>query len=213
MGQLTHTTQEVENDIARVWPKEEGNGIRVDPDSPSYPWFDLEGPIIIRTGGANRPSLATYIGGIEEFQFSVGDLVDHAFHVPHDYVPNSDLYLHVHWSHNSAGSPTGTVTWEHEITYAKGHDQMAFITPITVTNAQAANSTQYQHMIAEIPITQSGAGALIDNTTIEADGMFIVKTKLLSSTLPVEPFGHFVDMHYQSTSIGTKEKAPPFYGA
>jgi hypothetical protein len=32
-----------------------------------------------------------------------------------------------------------------------------------------------------------------------------------ADTLDQAPFLHYVDIHYQSTGIGTKQKSPPFW--
>ena len=56
---------------------------------------------------------------------------------------------------------------------------------------------------------------VIDSSLIEVDGMFMVRTwheaDRDADTLSQTPFLHFVDIHYQSTGIGTKDKNYPFY--
>lgn len=194
--------------------KDQQSGIKVDVDTPEFPWFDMEGPVYVRSVGANSPSYNVYQGSLREFQFGVNDQVEHTFHIPHDYVMGSDLYIHVHWSHNSASTPSGLVTWGLEVSYAKGHDQAPFSTPITFGVAQSANPVQYQHMIAEVQLSSSTPTALqLDSALIEPDGLIMVRTYLLSNTMSpaTEPFAHFVDIHYQSTNIGTKNKVPDFW--
>jgi hypothetical protein len=68
-------------------------------------------------------------------------------------------------------------------------------------------------MIAEVQITNDGGDAThIDRNTIEIDGLFMVRTKLIGNTLSSgTPFGHFIDVHYQSTGLTSKNKAPNFY--
>ena len=56
---------------------------------------------------------------------------------------------------------------------------------------------------------------VIDSSLIEVDGMFMVRTwheaDRTADTLTQTPYLHFVDIHYQSTGIGTKDKNYPFY--
>ena len=61
-----------------------------------------------------------------------------------------------------------------------------------------------------------GTGGLIDTSLIEPDGLLLVNFTL--NTLPTitggttaEAFIHAIDIHYQSTGIGTKNKAAGFY--
>lgn len=61
--------------------------------------------------------------------------------------------------------------------------------------------------------SNGGSATLIDRALIEPDGMII--GQLILTTLPSitggSLFVHTIDLHYQSTHIGTKQKAPPFW--
>lgn len=191
-----------------------GEGIKVDHNTPTYPWQDLIGEIVIRGVAATDPSFATYIGNIRQYQFGTGDLVTNNFHILHNHAPGYDYYIHVHWSHISTLVTSGSVTWSFEISYAKGHDQAAFPSPKTITVTQNASTTQYQHMIAEVAFTAETADAThFDRDDIEVDGVIMVATSLTANTLnaATDPFVHYIDIHYQSISSGTKNKAPNFY--
>ena len=201
-------------------------GLQVDLDSPSYPWHDMLGAISIRGVGASDPSYNVYQGGIRGYQFDPNEEVFIEFHVLHDYLPTSDLYIHSHWSLNgktAAGATAGTVTggnviWGLEVSYAKGHNQAAFSTPITTYATQGASLTTFQHMIAEVALSSSTPSASqLDSADIEVDGVILVRCFLSENNITVasgqlpDPFLHFCDMHYQSTGIGTKNKSPDFW--
>ena len=67
-------------------------------------------------------------------------------------------------------------------------------------------------MIAEVAFTNYGGDAThFDRAVIETDGLLAVMTKLTANTTGVDPFLHYVDIHYQSTGLPTKNKAPNFY--
>jgi hypothetical protein len=204
-------------------PKTSGKGIRVDTASPTFPWHDIIGELKIKSPGASDPALVTYRGNIQQYQFSnaVTNEVFLEYHIPHDYLPGSDIHIHTHWSQitvdtgGPAGAP-GTVKWSFDVSYAKGHNQAPFSAPITATVTQQASSTQYQHMLPEVQLSAaSPSGSQLDTDDIEPDGVILVRAWRDptdgSDTLDQAPFLHFIDVHYQSTNIGTKQKAPNFY--
>lgn len=194
--------------------KASGEGIKVDTASPTFGWRDLLSNIIKEEGGPNAPTFVIFRDNIKQHQFALNDEVFLEFHLPHDYVPASDLYIHVHWAHNSATVSSGSVTWSFEVTYAKGYDQAAFPATVTVTAPQTASTTQYQHMIAETQLSNNGGtGGLMDSNLLEVDGLILVRVYLSANTISTatDPFLLFCDIHYQSTGIATKNKSPNFY--
>lgn len=196
-----------------VLPKTTGIGIKVDPAAPTYPWVDLLGQIIPGGGGVS-PAYNVVRNGLRAYQFTVNDEFQTNFHLPHDYAPGTDIYVHVHWLHASAAVTSGGVTWSFESTYAKGHNQAAFPASVTTSVTQTASTTQYQHMVAETVISQAGgSAALLNSTNFEPDGVIMVRCWLSGNTMNTtpEPYGLMIDLHYQSTGIGTKQKAPNFY--
>lgn len=204
-----------------VIPKTSGKGIEVDPAAPSFPWRDMEGLMVADLGGANSPTLLAMRGGlVRGYAYTTADKMDIRIHVPHDYLPGSDLFIHMHWSHNGtaiSGNMVGTFT----TTYAKGHGQASFSAEksVTVTYATVniATTPQYIHRIDETQLSSNGGSAtLLDSAQIEPDGLLLINFTL--TTLPTitggtttRVFVPFIDIHYQSTGIGTKQKAPNFY--
>lgn len=193
-----------------VVPKTSGTGIKVDTGSPAFGWADLLGAINVRGSGASDPTFAAYTGtNFYAYSFSATVMQQFwiVFHVPHDYVPGTDIYLHIHWSNAAATPNTGNVIWGFEYSYAKGYNQQAFPASSTVTVTQACPATRYQHNIAETTaITISG---------MEVDGLLMVRiyrdAAAGGDTCTDAVFGHMADMHYQSTGVPTKNKNYPFY--
>jgi hypothetical protein len=82
-----------------------------------------------------------------------------------------------------------------------------------------SNSPQYQHRIEETQITTVGGSAsMLKTEDIEVDGILMVS--FTASTIPAitgSPTGNNVpfllsaDLHYQTTSLPTKNKSPNFY--
>jgi hypothetical protein len=197
-----------------------GNGIKVDSlNTPVFGWRDITAGFVER--GASAPTLTNYNStGYYAYQFpQTGSKELYVeFHIPHDYVPGSDIFIHTHWSQTTvdtggaAGSP-GDVKWYFDALYAKGHGQQAFPNTVTtVSVVQTASSTVRMHMIAEVQLSTAGA---IGGNALEVDGVVLVRMYRNSNdaadTLNVAPFAHFCDIHYQSTNMATLGKAPAFY--
>jgi len=202
----------------KVFPKTQNKGIRIDTANPDYGWHDLPAVSFIDPASLNQPSYAAYIGGLSELQFAETDEMLCRFHIPHDYAIGTDIFIHVHWSHNSTLVTGGSVTFGWEATYTKGHDQGAFPATKIVSVAQNASLVQYQHMIAETALSVTGGSvSQLDTADIEVDGLILSRFYVDSNDITVSggavpnPFIHFIDLHYQSTGIPTKQKAPNFW--
>lgn len=202
----------------KVFPKTKGVGIKVDTASPDYGWHDLFAYTYIDTTSVNPPTFEPYSGGIKEFQFSESAEMLCRWHIPHDYAPGTDMFIHVHWSHNLSTVTGGTVTWAWEAIYSKGHNQAAFSSPKVVSVVQTASTTQYQHMVAETALSVTGGSVTQLNTDdLEPDGLILCRFYLDSNDISVSggpvpnPFVHFIDLHYQTTGVPTKQKAPDFW--
>jgi hypothetical protein len=203
-----------------VFPKGKGYGIKVDPSEPTFTWRDLEGQIHADATGANRPVLTTYTGEIEEFAFDANDHYSVIkYHIPHDYVPGTDLFIHSHWSHNGTDI-SGSLVIDHRFTYSKGHSRGEFHAEKalvqTIADLNATNTPTMRHRIDEIQFSiPGGSSSQIDTDLLEPDGMVLLHFNV--PTIPtitggaVKPFIHYVDVHYQSSNIGTRGKSPNFY--
>lgn len=191
-------------------PKTTNTGVKVDVDAPTFGWRDILGDITIRVAGADDPTFSVFRGNIRAFEFSA-TLMKEAFlvyHIPHDYVPGTDIYFHTHWANAAAVPNTGNVIWGFEYSYAKGYNQEAFPAASTVTVTQACPATRYQHNIAET--------AAVTIAGLEIDGLVLVRVyrdgAAGGDTCTDSAFLFTADLHYQSTNVATKQKnGPAFY--
>lgn len=205
-----------------VLQKASGKGIRVDTTTPTFGWRDLQGDVLIKVVGANDPDYNDYAGtGIYRHQFKNNAMTQifNDYHIPHDYVPGSDVFMHIHWSQTTidtggaAGAP-GNAKWYFDANYSKGHDRGAFPAGVVTVSpaAQTASGTIRQHLIAEVQMSTSGQ---IGGQDLEPDGIVTVRSYRDAAdpadTLDQRPWVHHADIHYQSTNIATKQKAPDFY--
>lgn len=202
-----------------VLRRQRGYGIKIDVDKPTWGWRDIIGKVIPKATGVGSPARAAYMGGqLGQYAFAEGDAYDMEFHIPHDYVPGTDIYIHVHWSHNGT-SISGDAVFDFFHSYAKGHNQANFSAEkqltITFNSVDIANMPQYRQRIDEVIMSGPSATAtLMDRDDIEADGLVLMTLRL--TTLPTiggggKLFIHTCDIHYQSSNMATKNKAPDFW--
>jgi len=174
-------------------------------------WRDIIGTPQEPVSGTGKPTWTQIASsGVYTWNYATNDIQYYAYHIPHDYVPGTDIHFHVHWfGSQTAGNYT---RWTFDYLYSKGHNQAAF--PTTASSAaveQQQNTTAYTHMIAET------AGVTISG--LEVDGLILVKVTRVAPTggghsdVSGGVFVPVVDLHYKSFATGsTRNKAPDFYG-
>jgi hypothetical protein len=213
----------VASDGSMVFPKTSSICIKRDLDDPKCTWKDLIGDVKPKTIGVGAPTLDTIRGAVRAFRYSNGDDGDIIFHIPHDYVPGTDLYLHPHWTHNGTNI-SGSFVITYNFTYADRTSTAPadifiadrVLTHTINTGMNITDTPQYAHRVDEIQITSAGGSAsTLDKATIQTDGILILHYDV--DTIPTitggsgEPFILTLDIHYQSTNLGTPNKDPDFY--
>lgn len=217
-GQYYHLTQAKYNTVANLdLTGVSGTGVKVDTTTPTFGWRDLEGLIQPKTSGAGSPTWTTFRGNIKEWKFVANDIVDLKYHMPHDWVPGTDIYIHLHWCHNGTAI-SGSIVFDYRWTYQKGHNQGTYPSDVTFTQTistpNVATYPRYAPIISEVQFSKAVPSANeIDTDILEADGLIKISGK--ASTVPTVTGGDFfieyIDIHYQSSNIGTKNKAPAFF--
>lgn len=184
-----------------------GYGIKLNNASPAFGWKDITSSIEVRGTGSAAPTWSAWLGNMYAYSFSATVLQEcwQTYHIPHDYVPNTDIYFHAHWL--TTGTNTGVVRWGFEYSHAKGHNQANFPASTTVYAEQAGQGTAYRHMVTEtLAVTIAG---------LEPDSIILVRVIRdavhANDTQTDAAFLLTADIHYQSTGIATKNKAPNFY--
>ena len=199
-------------------PKTTNTGLKV---NNNWGWRDLIGDITPRSSGSLAPLLKNLVGNIREWAYSANDQGDSRFHLPHDYVPGSDLFIHVHWTHNGTAI-SGTIKIDFFVTYAKSHGQASFpvtLNPsLTVTSLNIANTPTLLHRVDEVQLsTPGGSTTLLNSNLIEVDGFILINYVLTTipsisgSTFSNTPYVIGLDIHYQSNNMATANKTPNFY--
>jgi hypothetical protein len=134
--------------------------------------------------------------------FAVGDLVYQNYHIPHDYVPGSEIHLHTHWYVESTN--TQTVTWRFSWCYANGYGRGAFnlATPTVVDVTTTPGGVTRTHYISETA-AQSAA--------FETDGIIkTIVTRVTNGGTDPKVYLTLADAHYRSNGAPTKNRNYPF---
>jgi len=189
-----------------VTPSVPGVGMKVgDAASSVYGWEDITGTIETKGGGTDPAWTIIDTGPFYAYLFAVDDECWMVYHLPHDYAPGTDIYLHVHW--RPSGTSTNSVKWQYTYAIAKGHQQSQFSTTgTTITSEQTPEGTAWTHQISET--------AAISSSELEVDALIVVNIKRITNGGSENNDSIFVDtadVHYQSTNVATKNKAPNFY--
>jgi hypothetical protein len=130
-------------------------------------------------------------------------------------VPGSDFHYHIHWQHNGSGI-SGTATFTYYAVLAKR--DVVYGTEVTNTisynTVNIATTPNGYHRVDEVQMSSAGGSASLLNTdNIEVDALVKVRIKItgLPTITAGDLFIDTADIHYQSTNMATKQKAPGFY--
>ena len=77
---------------------ESGVGVKLGEGSTAtYGWKDITSSIEVRGVASTDPNW-TQVGssGLYAYAFAVNDVIWMTYHIPHDIVPSTDVYFHVH---------------------------------------------------------------------------------------------------------------------
>lgn len=181
----------------------------VDADELVNGWNDITSALSgARAVGGSVPTFATFIGGLKEYSFSASAMQElhlEAFHIGHDYKPESDIFFHIHWSPSDTN--TGVVRWGIEFTVAKGHNQQVFPATTTIFLEQAGNGVAMQHQLIQVEVGT--------NLNIEPDTLILGRIfrdgAHDNDTYTGAAFGHEIDLHYETDRLATLNNTPDFY--
>jgi hypothetical protein len=170
-------------------------------------WRDQLSQLTPPNSGLSIPVLTAFGTFWRGPAWALNDQLWTSWHINHDYKLGTAIHFHMHWF--ADGTNTAVVKWEWTFAHARGHNQEAF--PLggagtVVTAQEAAQGTQYRHMI-----TESVAVVVPD---LEPDSMILARIRRVTNG-GVDNVnlicGTQSDIHYQADTPGTKNRTPNFY--
>jgi len=156
-------------------------------------------PILISRLGTTAPTLATFIGNVEQYTFGVSDYVEGATELTHKYKEGSDIDIHIHWATNGLEGVDKAVKWQLEYTIANLDAAFGAASTVSAEETILANTADRTHYLTDIG-TITGTSVTI--------GAYIVwrLTRIAASgTAPAaNPFGTAVGFHVEMDTIGSR---------
>lgn len=190
----------------------EAGGVRIEADGTvvllgdATTTMDIVCPLIVRTTGVGRPSLATLVGNILQYQFAVGDSAEiESSEFPHNWKQGSEIEIHLHWALGAANDATVRgVKWEVEYSYTSSHggsfSGTTVVSAETAIEAGAADRKMFYtsvHTFTPVETVLIGTQILARAKRIAATG-----------TAPAaDPFALAVGLHYLVDGFGSRTRA------
>lgn len=184
-------------------------------------WKDLIGTFDVRSGGGATPyTIYQYDTAGNFWEYATTDGVNKisqaflSYHVPHDWLPGTDMFIHLHLS--TTATTTNTCAFVVRAGVAQSGSSIPELTTIgTITKTFAGANDIRRHYVVEIPLTGIG---LIDLNDMDIDSIIFVQLYYqrgangdnMGNT--EKTFLHFMDIHYQGdgTLTGTVNRVAPF---
>jgi hypothetical protein len=163
-------------------------------------------PIIAARLGATAPTLATFIGNIQQYTFdNTNDFVIGASEITHQYTEGTDLDIHVHWATNGSDGTDRTVKWQVEYSVANIDTSFTYnyssSTTVSLETIIPADTTSKSSFISDLG-TISGT-----NLKIGAYIVFRFERIASSGTEPSnDPFALAVGFHMNQNTIGSRQE-------
>jgi len=165
-------------------------------------------PIILARLGSTAPTLATFVGNVEQYTFdSTNDYIIGATEVVHWYREGTNISPHIHWATNGLEEADKYVKWQMEYTIANMDsvdgvgDAFGATTPISVELKIPANTADRTHMFTDLTD--------IVGTAIKIGNIIVFKLNRIAAVgaaPAADPFCLSVGFHAQKDAIGSSRE-------
>jgi len=186
-----------------------------------YTKCDWMGKLLPDAAGGDAPVIATYRGGVRKYLYSNTKKGDGVIHVPHDYALGTDLYMHMHSSHNGT-SASGDFVYTLDICHDVDNRRTATVGAVQTWTGLTIPFTgvpQYRVPITDVLIATAGGGTSGGRTLFDAnlilpdDEIVFTVTVTGTPTITGGSAGVFItdfDIHASTTNAfsGTKNFTP-----
>lgn len=167
-------------------------------------------PITAAKLGSSAPTLATFVGNIEQYTFdATNDYVIGATEITHKYKEGTNIHPHIHWATNGSEVSATGVKWQLEYTIANMDATKttgsSFSTAVTISTETAipARTADRTHMYTDLTdISGSGSSFYL------RIGSYICwkfnRIAAIATAPATDPFALAVGFHCQCDTIGSR---------
>lgn len=163
-------------------------------------WMDIDFPLLLRTTGVGRPTLAAWNTDFDSLQWAIGDnLTTGSGEFIHAWKEGSMVTWHIHWVTGVQDGTDRYVKWQVDYTFANFMGIYPAKSTLSAETLIPANTPINTHFLTPIGTftptgIRIGAHAKAKVTRIAASG-----------TAPsVNPFSDLLQMHIECDSLGSK---------
>ena len=163
-------------------------------------------PIIGAKLGSTAPTLATFIGNVEQYTFdATNDYIIGATETTHRYKEGTDIQPHIHWATNGVDGTDRGVKWQLEYSVSNSDETTPFssafpaTTTVSIDTTIPANTADRSHILSVFTV--------ISGTNLKVGAYIVWRLSRIASaaTAPTsDPFGLAVGFHMQQDTLGTK---------
>lgn len=160
-------------------------------------------PIIAARLGATAPTLATFVGNVEQYTFdATNDYVIGATEITHQWKEGTVIYPHIHWATNGTNANDRGVKWSLEYTIGDSAETFAGAATTVVDVTIPLATADRTHIKSEFASTIDGANYRI--------GAYIcwrlsrTATAHANGAPAADPFGIAVGFHVEQDTIGSR---------
>lgn len=162
-----------------------------------------------RNTGTGRPTLASFVGGLSEFQFAVNDYADLTpIELLHGWKEGSTFEIHLHWALGGTNDTTVRgVKWQIEYSIANmvdngGTTAFAAITPVSVESSIPSGQPALTHRYTSV-VSVVGTGFKIGTQLC----MQVKRIASVTNTAPAaNPYLLSIGIHYEIDTLGSRER-------
>jgi len=160
--------------------------------------------ILAAKPGANAPTLATFVGNVEQYTFdATNDLVFGVTEVTHAYKEGSDIECHIHWATNGTDVDARGVKWQLEYGFSDHNSAFSATNSTMSAEATIAGATADRtHLITALGTISGTVGLHIGAYICWA----LSRVAATGSAPTGDPFAIALGFHVEQDTLGSRTR-------
>lgn len=158
-------------------------------------------PIISAKLGLTAPTLATFVGNVEQYTFdATNDYIIGATELTHTWKEGTNIYPHIHWATNGVDAGETGVKWSLEYTIGDTSEVFAGAATTVVDATIPASTTDRTHYLSTFDTVITGT-----NYRIGAYICWQLRRVASAKSAPAaDPFAIAIGFHVEVDTMGSR---------